>query len=78
MKSQLYHMPTSEVLVQVIYSNICHESIVIYIIFNELWSITNTTTSTQEGILEGNRYLTTLQNWKSLVDGAIDNQQCTL
>jgi len=37
MKSQTYHMLTSECILQVIYSNICHESIVIYIIFNEQW-----------------------------------------
>jgi len=37
MKSQPYHMPTSEVLVHMIYSNICHVAIVIYIIFNEQW-----------------------------------------
>ena len=37
MKSQSYHMPTSECILQVIYSNICHGGIVIYIIFNEQW-----------------------------------------
>jgi len=42
MKSLTYHMPTSEVLVQVIYSKLCNVQIAIYIIFNEIWSITNT------------------------------------